>query len=806
MLLVVVGGRISAKAEVLPLQAHRDSVYMLRASVNASGDFGQQGIWRYDTRTSTFVHVAPFVYRGPHTDYVVNLAAGDDTILVTGSDLHEFELLSGRLLRRYELLPSNLRSWKFRGTLVSNRSSVRLAVEPGLYGFLECASGNFCPSFVSDGAGEVLHNDPANRSRIFHRSIVAEDRRIRWAFTFPEDPTAPHVAKRFVASDTQRHGMLSWSTLHRTRNVVPLLQDLHLIEGIGTTGSELTLLRRVEYATEPVPETLAFTYVPSIREFFRVESHRPPYSERLLIRELPNGEQHLVDRWTQELFNSQTGTFTDALAAISGETPPEAEQIVPVVGSGPGANSTYWRSDLFIFNPSANRITVSLRRVSRPDARTTVELAPAASTAITDVLAVLGGGPLGDGVTNDALVITAPYAWGQQLSVYSRTYTVDTEGGTFGQAVPAIPGRLGYSNHHSDFRTPSDSVTPSHSSIILDKRNPNQFRHNIGVVNDSPEPVTVRLRYAVVSPLPVTDPAVERFITVPPHSVSNTNIERLFPDEVVRSRPPRLWVAADRPLPIWVSAVDNLTGDATFVPYTLYALRGSADLGATIPAVVHSPGASGSFWRTDLIGLFPPVNASDVFQQPLAILNGLDCKATARLKGEPGVPLETTAYWHNIFPDVARQFGCDDPARLRAIVLPVSSWTAAYVRTFSTRADGGTYGEMLPLYPPNGWPVQHFAGVIVNDQFRANIGLHNGSDAPTGYTLRLFGSDGTGSHEVTAVLQPGETRQADLTAWFGQRIHDGVYGLSVIPEGEHGRSWAYVAIVDNRTNDPTIWW
>jgi hypothetical protein len=125
-------------------------------------------------------------------------------------------------------------------------------------------------------------------------------------------------------------------------------------------------------------------------------------------------------------------------------------------------------------------------------------------------------------------------------------------------------------------------------------------------------------------------------------------------------------------------------------------------------------------------------------------------------------------------------------------------------RTYTTRADGGTYGDILPLYPPRGWPSRHFAGIEVDSAFRVNVGLYNGSDATSTLALRLFRADGTLHGETRVTLAPRESRQRGLPQLFSA-MADGIYGLSVVPLDGTG-CWPYVSLVDNVTGDPTNWW
>jgi hypothetical protein len=85
--------------------------------------------------------------------------------------------------------------------------------------------------------------------------------------------------------------------------------------------------------------------------------------------------------------------------------------------------------------------------VASPAETRTVGLPAHGSVRIPDALSNLGGGSSGDGAAHDAVVLTAPYRWGEQVVAVSRSFTAVAGGGTYGHAVTAAPGRAGYSNH-----------------------------------------------------------------------------------------------------------------------------------------------------------------------------------------------------------------------------------------------------------------------------------------------------------------------------------------------------------------------
>lgn len=576
------------------------------------------------------------------------------------------------------------------------------------------------------------------------------------------------------------------------------------------------------------------------------------------------GARHGLARWhvdagVTELLWSSTGLEYQrplTLTCLSRDLPSTYEQTIPILVRAPGRRGTHWTSDLWLYNPSSTSTQVTLRRVVKPEVSKVVELPAHGSTKISDALTWLGGGTGGDGVTHDAVVLTSPYRWGEQVVAVSRVWTPSLDpderarGGTMGQAVPAVPGTTGYSNHlrTSEMANPGsdgEMHTGKEAVWVLDHREPGRFRHNAGFVNDRDHEVTVTLwwgwgdglsRLATYAEWAAS--GARHDLTLAPHSVTLVNIESLFSDSVRRTYPAQLGVSGSLPVAMWLSQVDNRTGDGIHVPYTLYWMTAAPGSSVAIPAVAHLPGAGGTHWVSDLYysGREYAYGESNI---PKAYLDtpaarflpawagrcggAADPETASFLLGvAPSARLEPPGYdwpygYRNIFPDVVRRFpACAEETNVRgALEVRTASWMAGYARTYTTRADGGTYGEMLPFYPPYGWPVQHFAGLEISPRFRINLGLYNGNtEHAIVHRPTLYAADGTKVAERELTLQPRANlveRLEDLLGLARGSFAEGSYGLTVLPlddddAGVQGRSWAFVSVVDNVTGDPTNWW
>ncbi len=769
----------------------------------------------------------------------------------------EFDVYSWRFLRR---IPSGSATaevgWVIQGPTLGSAEGGRFGLDPGTYGIARCVlhlmtGGEFghrwCePSPYPGSSGQSVYGNDAT---VLWRSPAHERHQVLLFEEVEDLPWPEYQVSPCLSLDLNREGF--WRCKPHGALFYPVENGRLLAPTFDVEVSEtpfdrddVVITRMAHVAVTDTLFGIAWSVAPDNYGdevfFFAID----PYS----------GARTSLGEWYE-------GQYLGAPASLATiDDPPEMhEQLIPVVADTPGSNGTHWSTELWFFNPSPESMAVTVRRVARPDANRSFTLAPHESLAVRDVLPWVGGGP----TEHDALVVASRYRWGQQLAVSGRISTRDVgTGGRFGHAVHAVPGRVGYSNH-TQFKTGGGSeilnvTSPGlrSSSLSLDHRNPGRFRHNVGVVNDSDDPLTLTLvwgyadqpeyRYNSLRP-----EGAEQAIRVAPHSVRVARLESLFPAEVRAGWPPRLAVLSDRPAAVWVSMIDNLTGDATFVPFTNFTYENDDSTDRQVlPVVAHLQGQGGVDWRTDLYGyeLYVVSDwASNAIQDmPFAVFRPVDsegdCMGTAatgseiatHLSGEIGMPLdewmetmrevwydptpeEAEMWWRTIFPDVIRLFPeCEEETSAKgALEIATGSWFSGFSRTYATRPDGGTYGGMLPLYPPGGWPTQHFGGLEVKPEQRINVGLYNGNaEHAITHELRLYAADGTLAATRRIVIHPHRLVQRPLERIMGLEegaLDDGLYGLSVIPLddpelGVEGRSWAFVSLVDNVTNDPVNLW
>ncbi|MBI4916708.1 MAG: hypothetical protein HY825_12745 [Acidobacteria bacterium] len=759
----------------------------------------------------------------------------------------EFDPATGRVLRRYApLADPQDRGWGVQGPAVLAADASATGLPEGVHGFALCY---YNYGEVRPDCGEPLFpgypgpypwSDPAMfRRRLGLGPGVPE---LVADLTGTPEETLPKMglltfdsASKGFWFATQKSGLVgSNGTLF-----------LPIVDGhIDVAGATRRPFPTSTMADNQYP--VAFFLDPGTDHFFLVR-YQQSGARGFTFLELDQ-DLGIVAEHGRYATNGPYDPMPWTLARLPETLPSTYEQTLPIVVHTPGNNQTYWTSDVWLYNPSSSATTVSIRRVTAPTAPPrTLDLAPHASVRISDALTWAGGGPTGDGAKHDALVLNSPYRWGEQLQVASRVFTPSSDpaerdaGGTMGQGVVAVPGRLGYSNHLEAITLSGlETYVGRPAQLILDPRTPGRYRHNLGIVNDHDEPLQLTLswgysEYQLDTTWP--HPGDQQTVTVQPHKVVVVNVEGLFPQANRESGPAQIAVTADRPAVLFFSQVDNLTGDGTFVPFAHMFLQGGREARSAIPAVAHLPGEHGSAWTTDLYAQLYDIFSENPeyvgvpMDEALAYFHpawSSSCggatagggEVSGYLLGVPPLPAGAPArawWWRSIYPDVTQLLGpCQGDLNVRgALELRTGSWMTGYARTYTTRADGGTYGDVLPIYPEHGWPVQHFAGIELSALFRANLGLYNG-DAAHSITHRLTLYDATGQQvaQRELVLHPWENVLDRLERLLGLQVGDvpdGTYGLTVLPlddaaEGVQGRSWAFVSLIDNVTNDPANWW
>jgi hypothetical protein len=219
-----------------------------------------------------------------------------------------------------------------------------------------------------------------------------------------------------------------------------------------------------------------------------------------------------------------------------------------------------------------------------------------------------------------------------------------------------------------------------------------------------------------------------------------------------------------------------------------------------LPAAANGPGAFLSHWQTDL-WLHNP------HPQPLAIeltyiaqeMPGAETARVTRV-----VPSRGQLEIANVVASIAGRTGNG------AIRLTAPESFVASSRTFNTpvnASEAGTFGFSMPAFSPASTLSSAVLSGIANGpgRFRTNIGVFNPHDHPIALTYRLFSSSGASLGESVGELPPLGWIQTNLAGFPGLpgpgvNVNDAYLIIS----SQTGSFFSYAALVDNRSNDPSL--
>lgn len=224
--------------------------------------------------------------------------------------------------------------------------------------------------------------------------------------------------------------------------------------------------------------------------------------------------------------NTQDPIYIPGVPAHAGKS-----LTIPVVGRSAGANGTFWRSDITLFNPHSTGQSLTLRYGGRTRS---LSLEARQTTILTDIVTQMGLesglGPL-------------EVSWdGSGPVVSSRNYT-NAARGTYGQSI--------------------DPVASYGSEVyVAGLRSDTQFRSNLGFLNNGTASVVAEA--TLLSP--TGSPMATAAIGIPAKGLVQVSVANLFPGLnasaignftlQVRSGAPTIFA--------YGSMIDNATGDPVF--------------------------------------------------------------------------------------------------------------------------------------------------------------------------------------------------------------------------------------------------
>jgi hypothetical protein len=109
--------------------------------------------------------------------------------------------------------------------------------------------------------------------------------------------------------------------------------------------------------------------------------------------------------------------------------------IVPAAGTGPGANSSHWQSELTLHNTSESALTATLRFHDASGAQQSSDVTINARSTVT--IADIVNTRFSRESATGAIEITVPDALANRIAITSRTFSASASG-QFGQDIPAV--------------------------------------------------------------------------------------------------------------------------------------------------------------------------------------------------------------------------------------------------------------------------------------------------------------------------------------------------------------------------------
>lgn len=455
--------------------------------------------------------------------------------------------------------------------------------------------------------------------------------------------------------------------------------------------------------------------------------------------------------------------------------PPTATTtVIPVVAHSHGAQGTMWRSDVRIFNPSLD--TTAAARLyfvpSSADGTQTFwhsELVLPQHTVL-DLPDVVGrrfaaAAPRGSLI----LQTTVP-----GLVVSSRTFTSDAEAGSYGQFIGSV--------------SPPQLTGLDHPPLVIGELGTSDdVRTNLGLTEVAGASAAVSVvRFDGATGLPVAAPAL---FTVAPYS--NLQVG-LAPIPGAAPGYARVTVTAGSGrITGYVSLVDNVTGDAVFIP----AVQPQPTDRLMIPVVARQSGVGGTRWRSSL---------------QLVNLGSAAATLDLRLRPRQGAPFPPAAASTTLDPGralaledvVGELFGLDRAVGSLEISLPGGEAPIIATSRTSNATPDGSYGQGVPAVVAGVGPravITHVDGAGLQ---RTNLGVCE--VAGLGARVRITLLDGHGRPlGQPLILEPGPFELVQVDDVFAAAGAPPTANCRVELEQVSGAGEivAYASVVDGVTGD-----
>lgn len=301
---------------------------------------------------------------------------------------------------------------------------------------------------------------------------------------------------------------------------------------VNRSGASVPVSMILQDSTGATIATTSTTLAPNsfrqsgLAQFFPAIGSR---SYDVLSMRISAGAEDAVSVYASVIDNeSQDPIYVQARPGAKG-----SELTIPVAGRAPGANGTFWRTDVTLFNPTGSRLTLALRY---DGATRWIALDGGDTVVLADVVSSQFGRSSGMG----ALKVSWSGTSGPVVT--SRTYTsMLGTSATFGQSI--------------------DPVTSfSRSAFVTGLRGDSAYRSNIGFVNGGSETET----FQVILLSAFGSELGRKAVTLPAGAQTQSALNALFPGASSTAFTVQVAGDADARLFVYGSMVDSLSGDPVF--------------------------------------------------------------------------------------------------------------------------------------------------------------------------------------------------------------------------------------------------
>ena len=461
-------------------------------------------------------------------------------------------------------------------------------------------------------------------------------------------------------------------------------------------------------------------------------------------------------------------------SVVVSEAPLPAQARLPVAAQAPGAGGTEWRTELALFNGGSAPagIAITLIPDSGPGPQTRQIDLPAGRTiswqrALVDLFGLEN--------SRGALSIEATSSvHTPQIRVASRTFT-ESSGGTYGQFVPS-----------------TRALPAGKAAWLTDLAWSADYRTNIGWSHDGVEARRITLRLIDESGADLGS----RTIDVPPASFDQRSLASIF--TFLQTQPKRglslkVTEQSGRLPPVYASIIDNRSQDPIYLPAMPRAAAGPL----IVPAVGRAPGAEGTFWRSDLTILNPGATYLSVSVRMLR--SGQDNRS-ARWSTVELLPMRSVT-----IRDVVGWLGDGDGSGALEIRWDHGEGPIVTSRTYTTREDGGTYGQSIDAIEATAATIDSIATGLRSDaDFRTNLGVVNFDEAAAEIHLELLSPMGARVAATSIPLPAASHLQKSVLELFPELASISDIGAFTIRSRASRPLFVYGSVVDRRSCDPVF--